>query len=487
MPHASTKRNGNLAERARRNNSAPAHPLKQNSAPIAARMGVLSDLVDGLMNPKILDFYFVSSTTGERVGTSRFVIACRSTVLEELLVDVDEPIKELTLPYSGATLKAAVEYLFTNELEESPLSRDEDADTIRGLVQLSHFGQVHGVIGLYELAFRMIRMIVNKVPALALALFDEVDHYEFYTRGLDVNPNASSKSFSKSSHDDDGMESYALQIIEDSPFEALQSPGNHGPGIQYLSLDRLEVLCRNKALQLEEIDFFHSLVKWCEVVLKWSQWSSYEEQNESSDSILHDEVYHEKRDRVKEIAKSVELRFIEPSELITTVKDSDLVDYTAILEAMADQALEAQLEGKEYSNYRGKHHIERVLVRDGGLEDINGIYLRQDREDYRDYEALYLKTSERRNGEYGLFVWNSVWNIAPLADLSNVCYTCTPLSHTDESQLLKPPAKGWVASHNGTLPAPNCRLLPVRSARRNQSIRASLPSCYRNSLEFLGN
>jgi hypothetical protein len=218
---------------------------------------------------------------------------------------------------------------------------------------------------------------------------------------------------------------------------------------------------------------------------------------------------NDQRDRVKEIAKSIDLKFIEPSELITTVKDSELVDYTSILEAMADQALEAQLmDGKEFSNYRGKQYLERIVVRNAGSMDVNGIYLRQDKEDYRDYEALYLKTSERRNGEYGLYIWNSVWNIAPLADLSNVCYTCPTtadggavasgsmrsLRHaahntTAVDRSTKPPAMGWEVSPNATAPAPNCRILPVRDARRGQqhNIRASLPSCYRNSLDFLGN
>jgi hypothetical protein len=499
-------------ERARRNNSAPTKP---HHAPVVSRsMGVIADLMDGLTSRPTLHDFFLLSNCGVRVGAARFLLSCRSPILEELL-EQNPDMMELELNYSVATLQAALEYIVTNELSKTLLAADENAATIRGLVQLSHLGETYRIAGLYETAFRIIRVVVNKIPALALAVYDEVAQYEFESAAKYGN------RFAAKQMQDDSMETYALQIIADAPFTALHGPGSHGPGVQYLSINRLEALCCNKLLQLEEVDFFHALVKWCEVVLNWSSRSTayfnYQQEEQNGDAKEKDDAKdeedeedikrkEEQRDRVKEIAKTIELRFIEPSELITTVKDSELVDYTSILEAMADQALEAQLmDGKEFSNYRGNQYLERVVVRDAGSMDVNGIYLRQDKEDFRDYEALYLKTSERRNGEYGLFIWNAVWNIAPLADLSNVCYTCHPVSDSIISATAsmhnmrqaanhtaadtKPPAQGWEVSPNGTAPPPNCRMLPVRDAGRtgHHNIRASLPSCYRNSLDFLGN
>lgn len=420
--------NGSLVERARRATSAPPLPMQKQIRKTG--LAVLSDLQEGLMRGGLLDFTLITREK-EELPTSRFILMLRSSVWEEKF-KLNPKLKELALDYSAPALRVALEYVISDDLTQAPLALSEDADGVRGLVQLSRFGDEFKIFALFEEAFRMLRMRINRSPALALAAFDEI---------ADESP----------------LEPYILQIIQDHPFDALTSPLD-GPGVRYLRSSRLESLLRIDTLALEEIEFFNALITWVDL--------SSEEKA---------------REHAEHCALFIQLRFIEPSELLTTVKDSELVEHTSILEAMADQALEAQLGGREFSNYRGNQRVERVVVRNSGLEDVNGIYERQGRDDYCDYEALYLKSSERRQGECGLYFWNGTWNIAPAADLSNLYYSC-------ESGDLKLPNEGWTVCHKGVYPVPTFRVLPKRNMRNNsRAVRASLPACFRNSEEYLGN
>ena len=426
-----------LTEKARRTNSCFPAIREQTSSVKITGLAVVSDLQDGLTRRNLLDFEVISSSQ-ERIPTSRFLLMCRSSVFEEQLRK-DASVKELELSnYTSVALNAAMEYLASNELPFHLLI-SEDAGTMRVLVQVSYFGEEFKVDGLYEEAFRRIRILMVKIPPLSLVAYDVV------------------KETAAEENMEETMEEYALQIIQDKPFETLQSTDQGGPGIQHLRPSRILALLKNQSLQIPEVDFFQALLTWYEIT---------------------GDMDHAKMCASNHIA----LRFIEPSELMTTVKDSEFFDSTLILEAMADQALEAQLEGKQYSNYRGLQAMERVVVKNAGIPDVNGVYIRQSRDDFRDYEALYLKPSVRSLGEYGLYFWNNVWNIAPAMDLSNIRYFC-------ESEALTPPKVGWQVCPNGEAPEPICRFLKAREVmtRHGEAGHASLPRCFRNSFEFLGN
>ena len=420
---------GELRERARRTISAPSMPLRADVS--RTGLAVVTDLLAGAENPKMLDLE-IRTSDQEVVRTSSFILASRSPVFaKEIFTDNGRVSTINCSMYSSKTVRAALRYVFTNDLKETGVDQDNTVEGMTTLVQLVRFGKDYAIDELNTAAFRFVRQLMIKMPPLAIVAYNLINKDKM----------------------DAEIESFALQVIEDDPITALFRNEKLGPGVKYFDAERLEDFMQVDSVELEEILMFETLLKWSE-------------------------LYPDQLDTAESFSCFVDLRFIEPSELLTVVQDSELFSYEQVLEAAADQALIAQMEGKLFSNYRGPKHMERVVVSNAGNNDVNGVY-RKKKHASPD-EPIYSKQSERQGGEYGLYYWSNSWHLAPAADLSNVCYSC-------KGDLEHVPRRGWESSSNGQEPGPVMRVIDAINAETYQSIRNSLPACYRTYEEFLGN
>jgi len=403
---------GEIRERARRSNSAP--PMPTRAAVVKSGVPVVTDLIDGLSRPRLCDLSF-KSKDGIIVKAPRFMLGIQSQQLETLLYDVHKDESDLSCfeGYSSLVLNAMLEYCVSGELNDSPLAQHESSATARELVHLASFSEKYGLNELFDEVFKIARILMNKREPLAAAFYDE---------------SASLKLF----------ERYALQIFVDSPHAALMDSPD--PGICHLSSARLIALIQDQSFEIEEMLAFQIVLQWLE-------------QSEEENAF----------DIARQCCQFLHLEDIEPLDLLTTVRESRLVDGLQILHACANQAVAAQRLGIYFSQPRGPGYFDRLLVTGAGKSGANGLYHARN-EDDDGMKTIYLKTSERNGGDFGVFIWGKFWNLAPAVDLSNVCYS-VPINEEIPGLV---PTEGWKTKGNGTDPAPSLRLF--RAKRRIPSI-----------------
>jgi BTB/POZ domain len=429
-----TMLNGEIRERARRTNSPPSLPTRADVCKTG--VAVISDLMGGLVKPRLCDLSLLTKD-GVIVKAPRFMLGIRSKQLESLLFDECKGQSDLSCfeEYSSLVLNAMLEYCVSGELNDSPLAQHEDSVTARELVHLASFANEYGLVGLYDEVFKIARILMNRKEPLAAAFYDASASLEVF-------------------------EKYALQIIEDSPRLALMSPDN--AGIRHLSPDRLEAIIKDQSIPLEEMVIFRMVAHWFA-----------ESDDEHSFAVA------------QRCCKYINLGRIEPLDLLTTVRESNFFDELEILRACANHALDAQQRGIVFSQFRGPDDIERVLVTGAGKSGTNGMYGLYTNNEEEDSQPLYVKTSERSGGDFGVYMWESGWNLAPLADLSNVCYSA-PINAAKPNEV---PVVGWTTASNGTHPAPSLRVIHAnaKKPRKKHPRHPSLPRCFKDEEELLGN
>ena len=430
-----TMLDGEVRERSRGANSAPSLPTRADVC--KTDVTVVSDLMAGLAKPRLCDVSLLTRD-GQIVHAPRFMLGIRSQELERLLFDECRGQSDLSCfkEYSSLVLNAVLEYCVSGELNDSPLAQHEDSVTARELVHLASFANGYGLSGLYDEVFKIARILMNRKAPLAAAFYDASASLEVF-------------------------EKYALQIIEDSPRLALMCPDN--PGIRHLSPDRLEAIIKDQSIPLEEMTMFQMVERWFA----------------ESDEV---DAFH----IAKRCCQHIHLERMEPLFVLTTVRDSKFMEELDILRACANLALDAQQRGMEFSQFRGHDDTERVFVVGAGKSGTNGMFsLYTSNNEEEDSQPLYVKTSERSGGDYGMYLCESGWNLAPLADLSNVCYSA-PINAAMPNKV---PVVGWTTASNGTDPAPSLRVIHANALkpRRKHPRNPSIPRCFKDEEELLGN
>ena len=122
--------------------------------------------------------------------------------------------------------------------------------------------------------------------------------------------------------------------------------------------------------------------------------------------------------------------------------------------------------------------MDRVVVTGAGNDGVNGLY-RKNRNAVEG-EPMYSKNSERAGGQFCMFFWGDMWQLAPQSDLSNVSYSCA-------GTMEKVPSDGWTVAPNGQEPPPRTRTIPGINVADYKSIRSSLPACFNSYSDLLGN
>jgi BTB/POZ domain len=377
---------------------------------------------------------------GVQVKASRYVLACRNEAFELLFYKEDPPAAFVNLgEYNDDTLKALVVYCFTGSLTKSPVSQ-ETADAARGLVQLADLARIHHFRVLFDEAYQMARTLMNRKPSLACAFYDEAS-------------GAKVKDF----------ETYALQTIEDFPIESLLGTEN---GIRYLSYERLGPILSHREMEVDEMTVFWMLKRWVE----------------------HHKQCSENTVIAKKLASKINLKFIEATDLLTTIRLSGFFEDENIDEAIAYQAMMASNRGMSFSQLRrqqssNNENRERVVVTGAGDESVNGTYYREIEE--RDESSVHF--TKEGNGAlevFGLYLWGNKWGIASEIDLSNTYYQC------ERTLGDRVPEKGWITGEMGRLPSPICTWMSGASSDGQLPFTPShhiLPPCFASEEELYGN
>lgn len=140
-------------------------------------------LVGGSVKSHMMDIALIGRD-GASVNSSRFILACYSSVLEEVFFKQrecsnyvqDEPKgNTLTVDFCNeSALKAAVHHCFTGELPPEFATPSPSEDVARYLAQLDHLAHVYKFGALGEVTYRALRKLINRRAVLACAIFDEL-------------------------------------------------------------------------------------------------------------------------------------------------------------------------------------------------------------------------------------------------------------------------------------------------------------------------
>mmetsp|Transcript_16738 Transcript_16738/g.35372 ORF Transcript_16738/g.35372 Transcript_16738/m.35372 type:complete len:1101 (+) Transcript_16738:261-3563(+) len=392
--------------------SSAEHTIQSHAAPFARAM-TKSHMADVSLAGK----------DGVVVRTSRFVLACYSPMLEEVFFkgtecsyyNADASIVNVAF-CNEEVMMAAVHYCFCGELPPEFLSLNNNGteDAARNLARLDHLAHVLGLETLGELTYRAARRVVNRRAVLACAIFDELSYRE------EIGPAENS------------IKRYALDTMREMPMDTLLDGG-----VRWMKEGSLEAVMRDQDMDVDEFYMFKILNAWTVV-----------------DRVTRLPV-------AQRLSGNIELKFIDPELLATTVKDSGYFEESVIDEAIA--LIEESLANRDASE------MERVLVEGAGTDIVNGIYFRVEEEvGMGEEEVLFVKEADDGYSDVGLFLWGKKWQIAMCADYSNCFYSCEdPPNKSNATEFI--PRDDWVAQYRGQNPPPNCTYLPITRLSRLSS------------------
>eukprot|EP00545_Synedropsis_sp_CCMP1620_P011570 CAMPEP_0119013898 /NCGR_PEP_ID=MMETSP1176-20130426/9188_1 /TAXON_ID=265551 /ORGANISM="Synedropsis recta cf, Strain CCMP1620" /LENGTH=660 /DNA_ID=CAMNT_0006967025 /DNA_START=86 /DNA_END=2068 /DNA_ORIENTATION=+ len=436
---------------------------------------VIEALKAAMVKDHMLDLALIAND-GTRVKTCRYIMACRVESLEQRLYptinssigdeekekgDAAHPPEqpdEISLgDYPPKILDALVEYCFCGELIKSTLKTEETAESVRGMVQLAELAGNLQFRVLGDETYQWARRMMNRNPSLACVVYN-------------VATSTAVKEF----------ENYAVQTIEDSPMDALLRGGAEC-GIHHLSAKRLEDVFRDHDMEVDELTAFHMLQRWVEHHTSPSR-------SDVAGAISPEEAVEVAR----KCAKSIVLCYIEPTDLLSTIKTSGLFDAADIDKAIAEQGKMASERGgvSTFGMTRGVGSLgknlknllsERVEIQGAGMRKVNGIYVR---ETDRDGQAMY--SMGEGPDSIGLFQWENTWGIAPSCDLSNMYYECNQVI-SGKSEPNKVPMYGWTVSLQGENPPPSCRWIAAHTEQDDEENEKHLPACFQSEEDLYGN
>ena len=374
---------------------------------------------------------------GAEVRTSRFVLACYSSVLEEVFFQRRRcphyhhhaADARLTLDFcSGEALAAAVHHCFRGDLPPDFSLTAPSADVARTLAQLDRLAHVYRFRALGELTYRALRKLINQRPVLACAIFDELSYEgEGGEPDADADAHAPGRRVAVAV---DSIKRYALDTLREMPMDTLLAGG-----VQWMTAVSVEAIMRDQDIEVDEFFMFN---------------------------ILHAWASHKKADRLpvaRRLSRHIELRFIDADLLATRVAASRYFTPREIAEAvrLIRDSLAARDPGE----------MERVLVEGAGTDAVNGIYCRVEEEvGLGEEEVLFVKETDDGIGEMGLYLYGTKWHVAMCTDYSNCFYSC---DHDPAAAVLVPPGD-WYVQYGGAGPPPYCTYLPITRMGRGTTL-----------------
>ncbi|KAL7542316.1 hypothetical protein ACHAWF_007150 [Thalassiosira exigua] len=375
-------------------------------------------LLGGSAKGHMMDVSLVGKD-GVEVRAARFILACHSSVLEEVFFkgrkcpEYDPERAVLRADYCDeAVLRAAAHHCFGGEVPEGFSLTDPSEGVARRLAQLDHFSRVYKFSALGEVTYRALRKLINRRPVLACAIFDE----------LSIQEGAGAV---------DGIKRYALDCMREMPMDTLL-----GGGVQWMKEDSVEAIMQDQDMDVDEFYMFKILNAW---------------------AIKKGEDHEARLPVAQRLSKHIELKFIDPALLQDQVRASGYFAERQIVEAV--KLIEDSLANRDPCE------MERVLVEGAGCEIVNGIYCRVEEEvGMGEEEILFVKEAEDGYSDVGLYLWGTKWNIAMCADYSNCFYSCEDPPNKSSTELV--PGGNWGVQYGGKDPPPYCTYLPnTRSSR----------------------
>lgn len=296
-----------------------------------AQSAVVQDLLQALQDDDMSDILLVGCD-GVQIPANRFVLSARSDVLKKMLYGNFREASISTIPfdYEGVVLEAIVEFCYRNEIPKFRLYIHRNAQSARRLVQLFKAADYLHLSGLAKLVAQMSHNLTARYPSLACAVYDEAD--------LDT-----------------AVSNDALLMIRYRPYVTLPPDLETGGGIDCLYETKLLNIFMDKEVKAGELFLFEMLQKWVEV-----------HDHETGLRVAQDCVSH------------LNLEYIEPQDLLTSVRESGFCSEKSITDAITKQALQASQSMVWSLSSRGRPNVERILVEGAGSQDANGIYYRID-------------------------------------------------------------------------------------------------------------
>ena len=297
---------------------------------------VIQDLLAAVQDEELSDISLIGHDNIP-VPANRFVLAARSKVLKRMLYgnfkEAQSSVISL-MDYNSTTLEAIVEYCCRNEISKFRVRLHRNASSSRRLVQLFKAADYLELPGLAKMVAQMAHNLTSRYPPLACAVFDEAD--------LDTP-----------------MSNDALLMIQYRPYVTLPPDDDTEGGIVCLSADRLLAILQDPEVKAGELFLFEMLQQWTELA-----------HHPNSLSVA------------QACAAFLSLEYIEPHDLLHTVKDSGFCTQERITEAITKQALRASKQGlwslSSRGVNRGRPDVERILVEGAGSKEANGMYFRID-------------------------------------------------------------------------------------------------------------
>lgn len=302
------------------------------------------------------------------VRSAKFVLACYSSVLEEVFFkgrecpdyqrSHDEMGSRLAVNFCNSeVLNAASHHCFRGELPEEFNVTNTSEAAARNLAQLDHLAYVYKFSALGEVTYRALRKLINSRVVLACAIFDELSH----------RPGAGAV---------DSIKRYAIDTLREMPMDTLLAGG-----VQWMKEESLEAVMRDQDMDVDEFYMFKILNAW-----------------------VHSDL-DGRMPVARRLARHIELKFIDPELLVTEVKRSTYFADKEITEAV--NLIKNSLADRD------PREMERVLVEGAGSEIVNGIYCRVEEElGVSEEETLFVKEADDGYSDVGLYLWGTKWHIA---------------------------------------------------------------------------
>lgn len=377
----------------------------------------------------------ITGKSEARAGANKFLLACHSSVFEEMFYPKDPKAETKSANSSilsrrtvhvdfatQSTIEAAIHFCAATVLPSEVENKTSEAN-IRTVSQLHMFSQMFKFPLLSDAAYQTARRLINKTPSLACAAFDECN-----TMRLKADSeNNWGLTTEKHSHYYDDLRAYALDFLRESP---MKTALGKDLGAQFLSPSSIEAVVCDQLMDVDEYTIWRILDVWT------SKGPGTEDDKIST---------------ARPLVSHIQLELIDPIQLNYQVKKCSYVNPSDVEEAI--QKIELMLENES------PDEEERVIVEGAGDKRVNGVYILADDDiGLKTDEAMFVKQGDEH--EFGLFCWGDMWGISNCTDYSNLLYTCEMSIRKGHSNR-RPPKWGWKCV-GGMEGVPQCTWKPSK-------------------------
>lgn len=370
-------------------------------------LAVNSSIIEGMLYP-----------TAQSEPTS--IHEDRSEKKQAIAVPSVSSTRKIDIPFADEpAISASVHFLASQNL---PTSLD-----IRTICKVYLIGKLFRINLLADEAYRKGRIMINKLPCLACAAFDESTGSEREGEEHDWW----GLSFGYGNHE---LGAYALECLLDAPVKTFLRGGT-----KFLRVESMGIILGNRDMDTDELTIFQILRSWVKEA---------------------DGSHEEKVLAARSLVRHIDFSLISPSALKHQVECCEFVEKSHVDAAL--QEIELRL-----SN-RSPDELEHVVVSGAGNPNVNGIYVRMEEDIGLDADdILFVKEAEEYENcpDFGLFRHRNMWTIACCTDYSNALYFCEVESDNKTSNRGITPMLGWrVAS--GSEPAPECHWFASKDEKK---------------------